>query len=257
MNLAPPVVVLALVAMGAVTATFAPFSGSVVQPQETVRPASPPANPGLKLLDPQDTVLCFLDHQSGLFQTVKDIEVQELRANVVVLAKLASLAKIPVITTASEPKGPNGPIMPEISEFAPQATYVPRKGEISAWDNADFVRAVKNTGRKTLVLCGVWTSVCVAFPAIQAKAEGYNVYTVLDASGDESVLAAHATTDRMTAAGIVPLSTNALVCEVQRTWNRPDAAQYGALYGEMAPNYRAVVESFTAAQQQGGLKSSK
>jgi nicotinamidase-related amidase len=136
-----------------------------------------------KLFDPKDTVILLLDHQTGLFQTVKDITIQELRTNTAVLAKLATLAKIPVITTASEPSGPNGPLMPEIQQFAPTATYVARKGEISAWENPDFVRTVRATGKKTLIIGGVWTSVCVAFPAIQAKAEGYTVYAVIDASG--------------------------------------------------------------------------
>ena len=84
------------------------------------------------LLDPADTVVLLLDHQSGLFQTVKDIGVSELRANTIALAKLAKLAKAPLITTASVPDGPNGPLMPEIQQSAPEAIYVPRKGEISA-----------------------------------------------------------------------------------------------------------------------------
>jgi hypothetical protein len=94
-----------------------------------------PTGGGKALLDPNDTVILLLDHQSGLFQTVKDIPVDDLRRNVVMLARLATLLKIPVITTASEPNGTNGPIMPEIAENAPNATYVPRKGEVNAWDN--------------------------------------------------------------------------------------------------------------------------
>jgi nicotinamidase-related amidase len=139
--------------------------------------------------------------------------------------------------------------MPEIHQFAPAATYVARKGEISAWENADFVRTVRATGRKTLIIAGVWTSVCVAFPAIQAKAEGYTVYAVIDASGDMSPMASQAALDRMTQAGIVPVTTNVVVTEVQRTWNRPDAAQYAGLYGEFAPHYRAVIESYNKAQE--------
>jgi nicotinamidase-related amidase len=86
-----------------------------------------PTGGGKALIDPSDTVILLLDHQTGLFQTVKDISVADLRVNTVVLAKLATLLKIPVITTASEPNGPNGPLMPEIHQFAPHATYVPRK----------------------------------------------------------------------------------------------------------------------------------
>src|ERR687892_2783281 len=100
---------------------------------------------GKGLLDPTDTVLLLLDHQAGLFQTVKDISVADLRANTTLLAKVATLLKIPVITTASEPNGPNGPLMPEIHEAAPHAVYVPRKGEVNAWDNEDFVNAVRAT----------------------------------------------------------------------------------------------------------------
>src|SRR5262252_6497224 len=83
------------------------------------------------LLDPADTVILLLDHQNGLFQTVKDVPLADLRANVVVLAKVAKLAKIPLITTASVPDGPNGPLMHELQEVAPEATYVPHKGEIA------------------------------------------------------------------------------------------------------------------------------
>jgi nicotinamidase-related amidase len=200
------------------------------------------------LIDPGDTVILLLDHQSGLFQTVKDISVAELRTNTIILAKVAKLMKIPVITTASEPNGPNGPLMPEIHQNAPHAIYVPRKGEISAWDNKEFLETVRKTGRKTLI-AGVWTSVCVAFPALQAKAEGYKVYAVIDASGDPSEMASRTTVARMTQAGIVPMSTNAVFCELQRTWNRPDAAEFGALYGAYAPNYQAVVESYQKAQE--------
>ena len=201
------------------------------------------------LFDPNDAVLLLLDHQTGLFQTVKDIPVDDLRNNTVVLAKLAELAKIPIITTASEPNGPNGPLMPELAQAAPSARYVARKGEVSAWDNADFVAAVEATGRKTLIMAGVWTSVCVAFPALQAQADGYRVYAVMDASGDPSEMASRTTLARLTQAGIVPITTNAVMSETHRTWNRPDAARWGALYSELVPNYRAAAESHQRAQE--------
>jgi len=200
-------------------------------------------------LDPNDTVLLLLDHQTGLFQTVKDIPVAELRANTVVLAKVAEHAKAPIITTASEPNGPNGPLMPELAAAAPNAKYVARKGEVSAWDNADFVKAVEATGRKTLVMAGVWTSVCVAFPALQAKADGYQVYAVIDASGDPSEMASRTTLARLAQAGIIPVTTNVVMGEFQRTWNRPDAASWGTLYNELVPNYRAASESYQRAQE--------
>src|SRR5262245_66073265 len=99
------------------------------------------------------------------------------------LSKLATLMKIPVITTASEPKGPNGPLMPEIHQFAPHAVYVGRKGEVNAWDNEDFVGAVRATGKKTLIMAGVWTSGCGMFPALDDKIAGFKVCAVSDACG--------------------------------------------------------------------------
>jgi nicotinamidase-related amidase len=204
---------------------------------------------GNALIDPADAVMLLLDHQTGLFQVVKDIEVAQLRANTAMLAKLATLMKVPVIFTASEPKGPNGPLMPEIQENAPQATYVPRKGEVNAWDNALFVKTVRETGRKTLIMAGVWTSVCVMFPALDAIADGYKVYAVIDASGDPSELASRTTVARFIQAGVIPTSANAVLCELQRTWNRSDAADFAKLYGMVAPNYTAVAESYRKAQE--------
>jgi nicotinamidase-related amidase len=203
---------------------------------------------GQALLDPADTVFLMLDHQSGLFQTVKDISITDLRANAVAMAKLATLLKIPVITTASEPNGPNGPLMPEIHQYAPHAVYVPRKGEVNAWDNEDFVKAVRATGKKTLIMAGVWTSVCVMFPALDAKAAGFKVYAVMDASGDPSEMASRTTLARLAQAGVVPTTANALLSEVHRTWNRPEAAEIAKLYTIVAPNYTALIESYQKAQ---------
>ena len=207
-----------------------------------------PTGGGKALLDTSDTAILLLDHQAGLFQTVKDIDVAELRRNVVMLAKLATLLKIPVITTASEPGGPNGPLMPEIHEFAPHAVYVARKGEVNAWDNEDFVKTVRASGRTTLIMAGVWTSVCVMFPALDARAAGFKVYAVIDASGDPSDLASRTTLARFVQAGVIPTSTNAVLSETHRTWNRPEAAELAKLYSLVAPNYAAVVESYQKAQ---------
>lgn len=224
-------------------------TGQSNQPQSPRRPSVLSTGGGEALIDPSDTVILLLDHQSGLFQTVKDISIQELRANTVMLAKLATLLKIPVITSASEPNGPNGPLMPEIHQFAPHAVFVTRKGEVNAWDNPDFVNTVKATGRKTLIIAGVWTSVCVMFPALDAKAAGYKVYAVTDASGDPSEIASRTTLARFAQAGVVPITANAVLCEIHRTWNRPEAAELAKLYVLVAPNYGAVIESYQKAQE--------
>lgn len=208
-----------------------------------------PTGGGATLLDPQDTLVLLLDHQSGLFQTVKDIAVADLRRNVGMIARLCTLLQIPVITTASEPAGTNGPLMPEIAQHAPHAVYVPRKGEVNAWDNDDFVHAVRTSGRQTLVMAGVWTGVCVMFPALDARAAGYDVYAVIDASGDPSEMASGVSLARFVQGGVKPTTTNALLSELHRTWARPEAAELAQLYGLAAPNYAAVMESYRRAQQ--------
>jgi len=210
-----------------------------------------PSGGGKALIDVDDTALLLLDHQAGLFQTVKDITVAELRANVIALSRIATLLKVPVITTASVPDGPNGPLMPEIAEFAPHAVFVPRQGEVNAWDNEAYVNAVRETGKKTLIMAGVWTGVCVMFPALDAKAAGFNVYAVMDASGDPTEFVSRTTLARFTQAGIVPTSTNVVICELHRTWRRPEAAEIAEIYTVATPNYRAVMESYQNAKRVG------
>ncbi|EMX9123452.1 isochorismatase family protein [Klebsiella aerogenes] len=200
------------------------------------------------VIDVNDTAMLLIDHQSGLFQTVGDMPMPELRARAAALAKMASLAGIPVITTASVPQGPNGPLIPEIHENAPHAKYIARKGEINAWDNPEFVAAVKATGRKTLIIAGTITSVCMAFPAIAAVADGYKVFAVIDASGTYSKMAQEITLARVVQAGVVPMDTAAVVSELQRTWNRPDAAEWAEVYTKVFPAYQLLIESYSKAQ---------
>jgi nicotinamidase-related amidase len=201
------------------------------------------------MIDVDDAVMLLIDHQSGLFQTVKDLHVPELRANVVTLAKAATLAKIPVITTASVPQGPNGPLIPEIHKFAPHAKYIPRHGQINAWDNPDFVAAVEETGRKTLLIAGTITSVCLAFPSICAVNAGYKVFGIIDASGTYSKVAQEITLARIVQAGVIPIDTAAVCSELQQTWSRPDAAQWAEAYSAIFPSYQLLIESYTKAQE--------
>jgi nicotinamidase-related amidase len=201
------------------------------------------------VIDPDDAVMLLIDHQSGLFQTVGDMPMPELRAHAAALARMASLCKIPVITTASVPQGPNGPLIPEIHANAPHAKYVARKGEINAWDNPDFVAAVKATGRRTLIIAGTITSVCMAFPAIAAVHEGYKVFAVIDASGTYSKMAQEITLARVAQAGVVPMDTAAVASELQKTWNRADAQEWAEVYTKIFPPYALHIESYTKAQE--------
>lgn len=193
--------------------------------------------------------LLLIDHQSGLFQVVEDLDLPTLRRNVVVLSKVATLANIPVITTASVPQGPNGRLMPEIHENAPHAKYIARKGEVNSWDCQPFVDAVKATGKKQLIIAGTLTSVCMAFPAISAIAEGFQVFVVVDASGTYSKTAQDTTLARVVQAGAVPMDTPAVVSEIQHTWHREDAEEWMNIWAEMLPKYQLLIESHTRAQE--------
>jgi nicotinamidase-related amidase len=201
------------------------------------------------VIDPDDAVMLLIDHQSGLFQTVADMPMTTLRAHATALARMATLAGIPVITTASVPQGPNGPLIAEIHDNAPHAQYVARRGEINAWDNEDFVAAVKATGRKTLIIAGTITSVCMAFPAISAVADGYKVFAVVDASGTYSKMAQEITLARIVQAGVVPMDTAAVASELQKTWHRDDAQQWAEVYTRIFPPYQLLIESYLKAQQ--------
>jgi nicotinamidase-related amidase len=199
-------------------------------------------------IDAANVAMLLIDHQSGLFQTVGDMPMPELRLRAAALAKMATLSKIPVITTASVPQGPNGPLIPEIHENAPHAKYVGRKGEINAWDNPDFVAAVKATGKKQLIIAGTITSVCMAFPSISAVYDGYQVFAVVDASGTYSKMAQEITLARVVQAGVVPMDTAAVASELQKTWNRDDAMEWAGIYTKIFPAYQLLIESYTKAQ---------
>ena len=190
----------------------------------------------------EDVAFLFIDHQSGLIQTVKDISAAEIRINAAGLAKASTLLGAPSVYTESVPEGPNGPIIPEIKSNAPDAVYAKRTGEINAWDSAAFVDAVKATGKKTLIMSGIWTSVCVALPALSALEEGYTVYAVIDASGDMSVASRDITIARMVAAGVTVISVTGMLAELQKTWNVENPMDWAAIYAGIVPNYAAAIE---------------
>jgi nicotinamidase-related amidase len=201
------------------------------------------------MIDPDDAVLLLIDHQSGLFQLVRDIDQPTLRAHVTALAKVSHLARIPTFTTASVPDGPNGPLIPEIHKYNPDAVYIPRTGQINAWDNPAWVKAIEATKRKTLLIAGTLTSVCMAFPALSALTTGYKVFTIVDASGNWSKMATDLTIARVVQAGAIPTDTYAVLAELMSTWNRADAMEFAAIMVDhIVPPYRALTESYDKAQ---------
>lgn len=202
------------------------------------------------MIDANDAVLLLIDHQSGLFQLVRDIEYSTLRNNVTTLAKAAHIAKIPTITTASVPEGPNGPIIPEIHQSNPDAVHVPRSGPINAWDHRPFVEAIEKTNRKTLLIAGTLTSICMVFPALSALAAGYKVFCIVDASGNHSKMATDLSIARVTQAGAMPIDTFAVQSELMNTWNRPEAMDFAkVMIDHIVPPYGALMESYDMAQK--------
>lgn len=201
------------------------------------------------MIDPNDAVMLLVDHQSGLFQLVRDIDQPTLRHHVCALAKVSRLAKIPTFTTASVPDGPNGPLIPEIHQYNPEAVYIPRTGQINAWDNPKWVEAIEKTKRKTLLIAGTLTSTCMAFPALSALVAGYKVFCIIDASGNWSKMATDITVARIAQAGAVPIDTNAVLGELMSTWNRPDAMEFAQVtMDHIILPYRCLVESYDKAQ---------
>ena len=198
------------------------------------------------LLDRDDTVFLMLDHQAGLMQIVEDIDQTQLRRNVEAKAKVAEFFDIPVIASTSVPQGPNGPLIPEIVENAPSAQVIDRAGPINAWDDERIRAAVEATGRKTVVISGILTSVCVAFPAIEMAAEGYNVIAVIDASGDYSELASQTTIARLQQAGVTVESTFSVLSQVHDAWDEENTPLFADAYSLVAPAYTSVLESYFA-----------
>lgn len=195
-------------------------------------------------LDKKNAAVLLVDHQTGLLSLVRDIDPDRFKNNVLALADLAKYFALPTILTTSFEDGPNGPLVPELKEQFPEAPYIARPGQINAWDNEDFVKAVQETGRKQLVIAGVVTEVCVAFPALSALAEGFEVFVVTDASGTFNDITRHSAWDRMSAAGAQLMTWFAVACELHRDW-RNDITGLGTLFANHIPDYRNLINSYT------------
>lgn len=196
-------------------------------------------------LSKDEAVVLLVDHQSGLISLVQDFSPGEFKNNVLALADLAKFFNLPTILTTSFEDGPNGPLVPELKELFPDAPYIPRPGQINAWDNADFVAAIKNTGRKQLIIAGVVTDVCVAFPTLSALEEGYEVFVVTDASGTFNETVQQAAWARMSQAGAQLMNWFSVACELHRDW-RNDIEGLGSLLSNHLPAYRNLMTSYFA-----------
>jgi nicotinamidase-related amidase len=196
-------------------------------------------------LSKDDAAVLLVDHQSGLISLVQDFSPGEFKNSVLAFAASAKYFKLPTILTTSFESGPNGPLVPELKAMFPSAPYVARPGNINAWDNEEFVAAVKKTGRRQLILAGVVTEVCVAFPALSAVEAGYEVFVCTDASGTFNQTTRDAAWSRMQEAGVQLMSWFGIACELHRDW-RNDIEGLGALFSEYIPNYRNLITSYLA-----------
>ncbi|MCY1396633.1 putative hydrolase YcaC [compost metagenome] len=197
-----------------------------------------------KRLDKDQAAVLLVDHQTGLLSLVRDIDPDKFKNNVLALSDLAKYFKLPTILTTSFESGPNGPLVPELKAQFPDAPYIARPGQINAWDNEDFVKAVKATGKKQLIIAGVVTEVCVAFPALSAIEAGYEVFVVTDASGTFNEITRHSAWNRMSEAGAQLMTWFGLACELHRDW-RNDIEGLGTLFSNHIPDYRNLINSYT------------
>ncbi|WP_038346278.1 isochorismate family cysteine hydrolase YcaC [Acinetobacter sp. A47] len=194
-------------------------------------------------LDKDNAAVLLVDHQAGLLSLVRDIDPDKFKNNVLALADAAKYFNLPTILTTSFENGPNGPLVPELKDMFPDAPYIARPGQINAWDNEDFVKAVKATGKKQLIIAGVVTEVCVAFPALSALAEDFEVFVITDASGTFNALTRDAAWERMSQAGAQLMTWFGMACELHRDW-RNDIEGLGALFSNHIPDYRNLMTSY-------------
>jgi len=199
-------------------------------------PTSQPTKENLAMNSPHlyerltrdNAVLLLVDHQVGLYTGVRDIETLELKHNVVGLTKAALALKVPVIVTTTTEKM-WGPLIPELAEALPGVKRIERT-TVNAWDERRVVDAVKATGRKKLIVTGISTDTCLAFPAISAIADGYSSYAVVDASGGFTQTQVEMGVLRMQQAGVIPVGYSNAAIEILADNAAPEAeAVYAAL----------------------------
>ncbi|MCW3478193.1 isochorismatase family protein [Neisseriaceae bacterium JH1-16] len=175
-----------------------------------------------------NAVLLIVDHQVGLYTGVRDIDTMQLTHNIVGLAKAAVALKIPIILTTTT-ENMWGPIIPELQEALPGVAHIERT-TVNAWDDPRVVAAVKATGHKKLIITGITTDVCLAFPAMAALDDGYSTYAVVDASGSFTKEQADLGVMRMMQAGVIPVGYSNVAVEILADNAAPEAnAVYSAL----------------------------
>jgi len=196
------------------------LAASMATAAETVdRPQPKPT----RVVSADDAVLLLIDYQPAFSFTVKSIDIQELVNNATGLAKAARVFGIPTIYATVGAKDFGGPFFPQIQAVNPELEPMERT-QISLWEDARVTDSIKQSGRKKIIMAGLWTDNCVTLPALQALEDGYEVYIVADACGDVSREAHDLAIQRMVQAGASPITWLALMLELQRDWGRSETA---------------------------------
>ncbi|WP_428413369.1 hydrolase [Pararhizobium sp.] len=177
---------------------------------------------GDHLLTPQNAAVIIIDFQPVQVSSIASRPKRELVANITALARIAKLYEMPIIlSTVNVQTGRNQPTIHQITDVLSDVQPIDRTS-INAWEDEDFNRAVKATDRNKLVMAALWTEVCLVHPALDAIAEGFEVYPVVDCIGGTSLEAHEAGLARLVQAGGKPVSWVQLICELQRDWNREE-----------------------------------
>jgi nicotinamidase-related amidase len=201
-------------------------------------------------LTPENAALLLVDHQ-GLSLGIETMNPETFRNNVVAIAKVGKLFNLPTILTTSADSGPNGPLMPDLIEVFPDIEIIRRKGEINAWDDPDFKKAVENTGRKKLIVAGISTDVCLLFPLLSAISEGYDVYAVFDSSGTWNDIAQQATMMRLTQAGCKTTNWVSVAAELQNDWRNPTGQELAGLFNDHLTFYGHLMSNLATKSNAG------
>lgn len=194
--------------------------------------------PGEQLISPTDHALVMIDFQSQMSFATKSIDPVLLRNNAALVAHAAAGFKVPAILTTVAEKSFSGPMFDEISAAFPGQAMLDRTS-MNTWEDAAVIREVNRIGKTRIVLCGLWTSVCIVGPALSALAQGFEVYVIADACGDVSDEAHNRAMDRMVQAGARPMTSLQYMLELQRDWARGEtydlttgiARKFGGAYG--------------------------
>lgn len=181
--------------------------------------ANIPANTDGGLLTADNCAVVFIDHQPQMTFGVDNVDRQQLMNNVVMLAKGAKLFGVPAVLTAVETESFSGYIWPQLLDVFSGQEVIERTS-MNSWDDPGFRRAVEATGKKNIIMAGLWTEVCVTWPTLNMIDKGYNVFVVEDACGATSRTAHEAALSRMAQAGAIRVTTIPTVLEFQRDWAR-------------------------------------